>query len=658
MQKRNLTRNNIFIMCILLITFIVSMGVVYKNYILPISNEKGYEINVNSSHASNLGELKGDNKIVQTFITNKSFTEVRVGFATYQKVNDGYIEAKLINLDTNEEIQNWNIETQDLQDNSYYSFKLDEKIENTVNTQYELSLDISMENGDYITMLTSDDDVYLAGDLSINGQAKDNDICVILYSSGAGFLRNIFCVAAVFIFILIGIAYYMIFMKNSKIENIFLFSALILGLMYVFLQTPYSNYDEPAHVETSYRLSNKMMGIKDLNDSEGMIYRRAEDTLEGLSNAATKIGTYKTVYDNLFKMAEKPELVEMQARNVQEVKYVYLPSAIGITIGRVLNIGQIPLLILGRMMNLLVFIAAVYYAIKRIPFGKMIIFTSALLPMTLHQAASFSYDGPIIAIAYLFIAYLLRIGFSKETLYRKDYLKFFALLILLAPLKKVYVLMTLLVLIIPKKRFTDNKKYLKFLVLAGIVTICSYILFNIVEAMELVGKTESTSAFSTEPAYTVSIIIHYPIWYLKVLLNSLFNGFIGFLNNGIISIYFVQTSKIITYIFAILLCLSAIKYSEEEEYIDKYRKAIILVLTCGIVVALYTAGFLWTPIGHNLIQGVQGRYLLPVFPVMLLLLRCKKISRPIKTDKLIMFSMIVSQVVTISHVFVKIIFNS
>lgn len=57
------------------------------------------------------------------------------------------------------------------------------------------------------------------------------------------------------------------------------------------------------------------------------------------------------------------------------------------------------LYLLGRLMNLLAFIAAAYYAIKRIPFGKGIVMVWALLPITLQQVCSF----PMIRSCLLYV---------------------------------------------------------------------------------------------------------------------------------------------------------------------------------------------------------------------------------------------------------------
>lgn len=85
------------------------MRMVYKKYIIPITKSEGYEIAVNNELTSNLGAINKDCNIVQTFKTSSSFSGIGIRFSTYSKINKGRINAKLINLDTNEELQTWSI---------------------------------------------------------------------------------------------------------------------------------------------------------------------------------------------------------------------------------------------------------------------------------------------------------------------------------------------------------------------------------------------------------------------------------------------------------------------------------------------------------------------------------------------------------------------
>ena len=65
-----------------------------------------------------------------------------------------------------------------------------------------------------------------------------------------------------------------------------------------------------------------------------------------------------------------------------------------------LHLGFAPALFLGRLANLLLFAALPALAVKVAPFGKRVFTVAALLPMTLHLAASFSRDAPLLGLCF------------------------------------------------------------------------------------------------------------------------------------------------------------------------------------------------------------------------------------------------------------------
>ena len=103
---------------------------------------------------------------------------------------------------------------------------------------------------------------------------------------------------------------------------------------------------------------------------------------------------------------------------VQTTPLAYVPQALGMTLARVLGFGSMGLLFLGRFMNLVFYVAMTYLAMKRLPFGKEVLFGVALLPMTLHLTGSMSYDTVIMGLAFYFTATCLDSMHMKKNGYR------------------------------------------------------------------------------------------------------------------------------------------------------------------------------------------------------------------------------------------------
>ena len=92
----------------------------------------------------------------------------------------------------------------------------------------------------------------------------------------------------------------------------------------------------------------------------------------------------------------------------------YGPQALGMALVRAMDWGTLPLLYLGRLCNLVFFVFMTWLAMKRLPFGKEVLFGTALLPMTLHLSSSFSYDAMIMGCMFYFTAVCLDLAYEKE----------------------------------------------------------------------------------------------------------------------------------------------------------------------------------------------------------------------------------------------------
>ena len=58
----------------------------------------------------------------------------------------------------------------------------------------------------------------------------------------------------------------------------------------------------------------------------------------------------------------------------------YWPQALGFVLARLLGLGSLVLLYLGRLFNLLFFAATGFLTLRRLPFGKTAVFAVYLLP--------------------------------------------------------------------------------------------------------------------------------------------------------------------------------------------------------------------------------------------------------------------------------------
>ncbi len=312
-----------------------------------------------------------------------------------------------------------------------------------------------------------------------------------------------------------GLGYCVFFRKPRRLEFLFAGAVLGLGIMYLLVLPPLSAPDEVSHYITSYQLANRLMGKP--NHEDGIrVYIRAQDRfIEDLENVLNPDGsgyreeenrlsidgqdtegrgqeaimgfpenepkpdgqaagdsqgnrekrqavilgqeltenTYRTIHGRGIGSGERDGRAVSYQIPVRTTPLAYVPQALGLIAAQVLGLGGLGLLYMGRLFNLLFFTAIGCLTIRRLPFGKEVFFGVALLPMTLHLAASFSYDVMLIALCSWFTAVCLDLAYRAGRVRWQDVLLLAVIMGVMGPCKMVYGVAAGLCLLIPVKKF-------------------------------------------------------------------------------------------------------------------------------------------------------------------------------------------------------------
>lgn len=426
---------------------------------------------------------------------------------------------------------------------------------------------------------------------------------------------------------------------------------VILGLFYILVLPPFSAPDEAAHFVSAYRLSSQIMGKQAVADDEFLsnatkeekdrishganVLVRSGDDVPGLD---TEIGqtAYNMVFTQVFSKDESQGLTVRSEIPVNTSPVVYVPQAVGITLARLLHLGYVPLVMLGRLFNLLAFAAMSYFAIRVMPFKKEIIMAVSCLPMTLHLAASYSYDTVFIGLSIMFFAWCFYLAFEKDKVTVKDTVLLALLLILLEPGKIVYLPLAGICLFIPSAKFPSKKQYwISFISVIGAVLLSVYLVNRLV-LTTWATQTESYVGWSEAAGYTLSDVWTRPydifmVYYetfvtqLDYYLVTMLGGFLGNLDPNLT----VPPFCLILLCYA--LFISVIKREGEEVPLkggQKWFMLLLVFLSACLVLASMLLG--WTPKEMTYITGVQGRYFIPLLPLVFLTIFDKNLS--IKVD--------------------------
>ena len=524
------------------------------------------------------------------------------------------------------------VDASTLLDGQYMGLIFDSSQSGIKGHTYEIRLEFSDELLDSgLSVIVTPAGYYGENLLYVNGEESENRLSMNAHTYFNLFLKRYFFAMFLFAEFMAAGFYYLAFLRRCRIEKVFVFTILCLGVIYNFVLTPYMTPDESYHIDMSYRHSNTLLGIE--SAGENKCYKRQDDTeLEFTSSPSLE--NYKIIYDGLFSMAENDTLVEAEATSTTEAPMIiYLPAVLGMTLARLLHLGTVPMLLLGRWFSLLGFTILTYFGMKKLPFGKTALFLLAVLPMNLQQCTSFSYDAVITGVSFLYICWCVSLAFGEKQVKATDMLGLGILGIILVYGKSgVYLPLALLIFLIPAARF--GGKRVRNLCVLGLflLPVLCFLNQNTATVSYIATTTEATATVgsSTTAGYTIGYFLSQPLELVRMLANTLSDKTAFYLESLVgqkMGWVEIDISEVISMLFWLLLILASLKTKEEPMYIRTGQKWWI-VFVCAVCAGLILAGMLltWTPRGHVSIEGVQGRYFIPLMPALLLVLRNPRLT--------------------------------
>lgn len=416
--------------------------------------------------------------------------------------------------------------------------------------------------------------------------------------------------------IILGTIYYFIFknLKNIKPETVFLLIAIPIGLMYCMV-TPLGRVpDEITHSEKAIDISHgNFLSKANENGEAELTYT------ESLEKIFHEYNTNYTDYLEIVKRETSSKEVVYKFSNMALYSPIcHLPQATGMLIARILNANLIVELYAGRIVNLLVAIALIYFAVKYIPFSKMLIILIALLPISMQELASLSSDALTISISLFYISYILHLRYNDniKEVTKKDWFILIISTIVVSMVKIVYLPLCLLLFLIPESKLKSRKN--KILKLGFL-----FVLAVVLNLIWLVFSSRFLIAYNVgvDSKEQVLFILKHPIEYSLIMIRTILmfaqNWWMGLVGSDL-AIWGLELEVIdITYIAefslsVILLMLFFINENKEVK-IDKTTKIVCGIAFLAIILLIFTSLFVqFNRVANTQISGIQPRYFIPL----------------------------------------------
>ena len=591
----------------------------------------GYLTTVGESRAEEVLELKTGDVYKQTVTgTRDEIVGFSIRFGTYRQQVEGKLKATFSAV-SGENIYGEEIfDTKDLIDNQYRLFLLDQVITDGLQKEYEISLEVlSLEEGKQLSLFASDENIYEKGDLTYQDkEVKNTDIACQLAGTSGFMQKWYWIVCAVIIVGFLAFAF-VAFVKKCKLEYIYLTLGLTFGMVFVLSLPPYTAPDEGTHISTTYAFVSEFLGEDPIFDEANHVISRGTD---GDIGGEAQVSLVK--FHDLYEAVKYPsgDLERDFARGGKlDVPFTcYLPQILGVLLGVLLKFSGFWTLYLGKVFAMLFFTICIFFSIKLIPWGKMVIMTVALLPMSMELASSFSYDCVLNALCILFISYTLHLICKKDKVTWKDFLFLGIIICVIAPCKMFYFLIAGMLYLIPKEKYKSKKTYwmmntgilvagLAVLIIMRFQFLTSHVGGATPSAIEDATVNYSIATILGDIPHSISVLFNTAIIKSEFYYNSMWGNQLGSLQVYIPT--FVITS------FVLVLFTAGVCTTREERVIyepdAKFRLVnlgLSLLMFLGILAALCIG---WTPVTYGVIEGVQGRYFLPFLPMIFLSMRNK-----------------------------------
>lgn len=242
--------------------------------------------------------------------------------------------------------------------------------------------------------------------------------------------------------------------KDVNVERLFLKLALVFGLLTMFIQPLFSVPDEYVHFSSAYSMfhTSRDNAIYQEGKALNAVDQNVSDTASGYLKEYREGTFIQTYFDQKANFAEGQKL----AFNVTFGNLKRLPQAIGILIASLIYPSLGLMFLLGRFVNLMLYIFALYFCIKKAKFGKWTMAAVALLPISIQQAASLSYDV-MTYIAIFAVFSLLTNLWTREDKLNLRWIAYTILVLLVLLIPKASVLVVgIFFLTLPTRLFGDN----------------------------------------------------------------------------------------------------------------------------------------------------------------------------------------------------------
>ncbi|MEV2225226.1 DUF2142 domain-containing protein [Nocardia vinacea] len=411
----------------------------------------------------------------------------------------------------------------------------------------------------------------------------------------------------------------------------------VFGALFAWITPPFWGHDEITQFGRAYQVAHGGLLPQRIHDDRGISYG-GDVPISITQLMGYALHDYSTNPEEPDQMVADPgSYARMEGAAVSKAEepvwftntaayspVPYIPAAIGIRVAELFGLNVGAMMLLTRLAGLATYLALVGFGLWALRAHRVqwLAFTVAVLPIAVFQAGTVTADTMTNALAILMSALLVKALFLGDGLGRVETAALLAATLALPVSKPTYVLMAMLIVLVPTDRFAfgGDSRWKRLLpwgfAFLGAATFAVWmkIAAPTTDGMGLMRPQHQWN--SVRPNDQLHGILSDPANFVSVFGESIalrdqrwFTQFFGELGFAYIDVPALT----------VLACLLAFAVSvgiadRMNTATATFRRTLIVALTMLASVAMIyvTLYMSFTPVDYYIIDGVQGRYFVPL----------------------------------------------
>lgn len=390
-------------------------------------------------------------------------------------------------------------------------------------------------------------------------------------------------------------------------------TALPLLLMLTYFNPAFQSPDEHSHVKKSYMIATGQLKITSPREASSGGY--VDSNLLTYISLLRRIQSDRESLKNMKSIHEAKELY-FSGNNIfvqspgaaYYAPIIYMPQALVMRISMWLGASIDNTYKSIRLFNILLVVLISSFSLKMLPIGKEFALFVLLLPMTLSQMSSAIIDGYIFSLSlslWALFSYALIISNHWNLKYS---ITSWGVLGILISVRPSFVVFGLLFLYIELYRKHYKGLIIMTLTALGVIWWSYYSISNVIDTriqrpIDTIGTFKiflhDPSVF-LKPFFNTLTIEHLIDWYYKP-----FIGVLGFLDTPLPT-WLYQIATLFLFITLIILAL------KQSFLMNSHKVMLLAIITTSSILTFFLLWLSWTNMSSDIIEGVQGRYFIPM----------------------------------------------